>query len=163
MQPTQPACSTPEAIPLEVVEDDETSRGTEVGRKRLLTPEIFEKIMAAIEEGARVTPACRKHGISPKTLFMRVMREPEEAKRFAEAKQIRLAKWHEEWLGEMHEHAKRSSWATAWLLERNFPELYALREFVRPVAKGSQLVGDKVPEERLREYGRLMLEFAQQS
>jgi hypothetical protein len=60
---------------------------------------------------------------------------PEEAKRFAEAKQIRLQKWHEEWLGKMHEHAKRSPWATAWLLERNFPELYALREFVRPVAK----------------------------
>ncbi len=96
------------------------------------------------------------------TLFMRVGRNPEEAKRFAEAKQIRLQKWHEEWLGEMHEHAKRSPWATAWLLERNFPELYALREFSRPVTNGSQPIGDKVSEERLREYGRLMLEFAQQ-
>ena len=94
---------------------------------------------------------------------MRVGRNPEEAKRFAEAKQIRLARWHQEWLSEMCEHAKRSPWATAWLLERNFPDLYALREFVRPVANGSQLVGDKVPEERLREYGRLMLEFAQQN
>jgi hypothetical protein len=40
------------------------------------------------------------------------------------------------WLGEMHEHTKRSLWATVWLLERNFPEKYALREFVRPVAGG---------------------------
>jgi hypothetical protein len=63
----------------------------------------------------------------------------------------------------MHEHAKRSPWATAWLLERNFPELYSLRDYVRPVANGSQLVGDKVPEERLQEYGRLMLEFARQN
>jgi len=39
-----------------------------------------------------------------------------------------------------HEKAKRSPWATAWLLEQNFPKLYALRE-----------------------YGRLMLEFAQQN
>jgi hypothetical protein len=74
-----------------------------------------------------------------------------------------LQKWHEEWLGEMHEHAKRSPWATAWLLERNFPELYALREFTRPVTNGSQPIGDRVSEERLREYGRLMLEFAQQN
>src|SRR5258708_33069818 len=118
--------------------------------------------MAAVEEGARITPACREYGLSPKTLFMRVLRDSEAAQRFSQAKQMRLQKWHEEWLGEMHEHAKRSPWATAWLLERNFPELYALREVSRPVTNGSQPIGDKVSEERLREYGRLMLEFAQQ-
>ena len=75
---------------------------------------------------------------------MSVGRNPAEAKRFAEAKQIRLQKWHEEWLGEMHEHAKRSPWATAWLLERNFPESYALREFTRPLTNGSQPIGDRV-------------------
>jgi hypothetical protein len=31
------------------------------------------------------------------------------------------------------------------------------------VTNGSQPIGDKVSEERLREYGRLMLEFAQQN
>lgn len=119
--------------------------------------------MTAIEEGARVTTICREYGIVPRTLFMRVGRNPDEAKRFTEAKQIRLARWHQEWLSEMHEHAKRSPWATAWLLERNFPELYALREFTRPVSNGSQPIGDQVSVERLREYGRLMLEFAQQN
>lgn len=97
--------------------------------------------MTAIEEGARVTTICREYGIVPRTLFMRVGRNPDEAKRFTEAKQIRLARWHQEWLSEMHEHAKRSPWATAWLLERNFPELYALREFTRPVSNGSQPIG----------------------
>jgi hypothetical protein len=63
----------------------------------------------------------------------------------------------------MVEHAKRSPWATAWLLERNFPELYALREFTRPVTNGSQPIGDCVSIERLQEYGRIMLEFAQQN
>ena len=163
MESAQRRRSTGQAVPLEVVRDDETSTEIKAGRKRKLTPAIFEKIMAVIESGGRVTPACRQHGISPVTLFMRVGRNPEEAKRFAEAKQIRLQKWHEEWLGEMHEHAKRSPWATSWLLERNFPELYALREFTRPVTNGSQPIGDRVPEERLREYGRLMLEFAQQN
>ena len=62
-----------------------------------------------------------------------------------------------------HEKAKRSRGPTAWLLERNFPKPYALREFSRPVTNGSQPIGDKVSEERLREYGRLMLEFAQQN
>ena len=163
MESAQRRRSTGQAVPLEVVRDDETSTEIKAGRKRKLTPAIFEKIMAVIESGGRVTPACRQHGISPVTLFMRVGRNPEEAKRFAEAKQIRLQKWHEEWLGEMHEHAKRSPWATAWLLERNFPELYALREFTRPVTNGSQPIGDQVSVERLREYSRLMLEFAQQN
>ncbi len=94
---------------------------------------------------------------------MRVGCNPNEAKRYAEAKQVRLQKWHEEWLGEMREHAKRSPWATAWLLERNFPELDALRELVRPVASGQQLIGDKIPDERLHEYGRIMLEFTQKN
>ena len=108
MESAQRRRSTGQAVPLEVVRDDETSTEIKAGRKRKLTPAIFEKIMAVIESGGRVTPACRQHGISPVTLFMRVGRNPEEAKRFAEAKQIRLQKWHEEWLREMHEHAKRS-------------------------------------------------------
>src|SRR5260221_12923785 len=94
---------------------------------------------------------------------MRVLRDSEAAQRFSQAKQMRLQKWHEEWLGEMREHAKRSPWATAWLLERNFPELDALRELVRPVASGQQLIGDKIPDERLHEYGRIMLEFTQKN
>jgi len=157
--------STAQAVPLEVVRDQDEETPTEIkaGRKRKLTPPIFEKIMAVIEAGGRVTPACRQHGISPVTLFMRVGRNPEEAKRFAEAKQIRLQKWHEEWLGEMHEHAKRSPWATAWLLERNFPELYALREFTRSVTNGSQSIGDKVSEDQLRKYAELMEQFRQEN
>ena len=62
---------------------------------------------------------------------MRVNRDQEAARRFAQAKQLRLARWHEEWLGEMLEHARRSPWATAWLLEHNFPECYLNRPFVR--------------------------------
>ena len=44
--------------------------------------------MAVIEAGGRVTQACRQHGISPVTLFMRVGRNPEEAKRFSEANPV---------------------------------------------------------------------------
>jgi hypothetical protein len=58
-----------------------------------------------------------------KLVFMRVIRDSEAARRFSQAKEMRLQKWHQERLGEMREHAKRSPWATAWLLERNFPEL----------------------------------------
>jgi transposase-like protein len=137
MEPSERTRPAAQAVPLEVVRDDDSPLEVKVGRKRKLTPAVFERIMAAIEEGSRVTPACREHGISPKTLFMRVARNQEESKRFAEAKRLRLQKWHEEWLGEMHEHAKRSPWATAWLLERNFPEFYALREFSRAPAEGS--------------------------
>jgi hypothetical protein len=155
---------TAEAVPLEVVRDDDSSLEVKVGRKRKLTPAIFEKIMAAIDEGARITPACREHGISPKTVFMRVGRDPEAARRFTQAKQVRLQKWHEEWLGEMLEHAKRSPWATAWLLERNFPELYALREFTRAVTAGSgQPIGDKIDEDQLRRYAAQMEDFRRET
>ncbi len=151
-----------EAVPLEVVREDSPLE-VRIGRKRKLTSAVFEKIMAAVEEGARITPACREYGLSPKTLFMRVLRDSEAAQRFSQAKQMRLQKWHEEWLGEMHEHAKRSPWATAWLLEHNFPELYALREFSRPVTNGSQPIGDKVSEEQLRKYAELMEQFRQEN
>lgn len=151
-----------QAVTLEVVHDDEALPAVKVkvGRKRKLTPSVFEKIMVEVEEGGRITPLCRQHGLSPKTLFFRVANDQEAAQRFAQAKQVRLQKWHEEWLGEMHEHAKRSPWATAWLLERNFPELYALREFTRAVAAGSgQQIGDKVDEAQLRRYAALIEDF----
>jgi hypothetical protein len=77
---------TAPAVPLELVRDDESSSEVKVGRNRKLTPAIFEKIMSAIEEGARIIPACRQHGITSKTLFMRVARDQEEASRFAQAK-----------------------------------------------------------------------------
>jgi hypothetical protein len=164
MKPSERNRPAAQAVPLEVVRDDDSPLEVKVGRKRKLTPAVFEKIMAAIEEGSRVTPACREHGISPKTLFMRVARNQEESKRFVEAKRLRLQKWHEEWLGEMHEHAKRSPWATAWLLERNFPELYALREFSRAVTAGSgQPIGDKIDEDQLRRYAALMEDFRQEN
>lgn len=162
MEPSQTGRPA-EAVPLEVVRDDDSPPEVKAGRKRKLTPAIFEKIMAAIEEGARIIPACREHGISSKTLFMRVARDAEAASRFAQAKQMRLQRWHEEWLGEMHEHAKRSPWATAWLLERNFPELYALREFTRPVTNGSQPIGDQVSADQLRQYAALMDEFRREN
>ena len=61
MQSGQRTRSTAQAVPLEVVRDHngETSTEIKAGRKRKLTPAIFEKIMAVIEVGGRVTPACR--------------------------------------------------------------------------------------------------------
>jgi hypothetical protein len=94
---------------------------------------------------------------------MRVMRDQEAAKRYTEAKHLRLQKRHEEWLAEMHEHAKRSPWATAWLLERNFPELYALRDFTRAITNGSQPIGDKIDEGQLRRYAALMDDFRREN
>ena len=50
-----------EAVPLEVVREDSPLE-VRIGRKRKLTSAVFEKIMAAVEEGARITPACREYG-----------------------------------------------------------------------------------------------------
>jgi hypothetical protein len=74
---------TATAVPLEVVRECEVT--VRAGRKRKLTPAKFEKIMAAIEDGAEATAACRNLGLSQKTLFKRAMRDQEAAKRYAEA------------------------------------------------------------------------------
>jgi hypothetical protein len=102
------------------------------GRKRKLTDKLLEKIMASIEEGNHTNTACRNNGLSERTLFSRVNRDSHAAKRFADAKSLRLQKWHELWLSEMCEHSKRSPMATAFLLERNFPHLYAMKQVNRP-------------------------------
>jgi hypothetical protein len=160
--PNLPPISTITYSPSKSSETRFTTRGQDWPQAQA-RPCVLRKDHVRGEEGARITPACREHGISPKTVFMRVGRDPEAARRFTQAKQVRLQKWHEEWLGEMHEHAKRSPWATAWLLERNFPELYALREFTRPVTNGSQSIGDKVSEDQLRKYAELMEHFRQEN
>src|SRR5260370_42714706 len=105
-----------ESAPLEVVRDDSALPEKRAGRKRKLTAAVFEKIVNCIEDGERINAACRRYGLSDKTLFVYVWNNPEAAKRFERAKQVRLQRWHQEWLSEMCEHAKRSPWATAWLL-----------------------------------------------
>jgi hypothetical protein len=144
----------PETIELAVV--------TRRGRKRKLTPVVFEKIMVAIEDGDRITPACRRHGISERTVFGLVGKDPESAKRYAAAKALRLQKWHEEWLGEMIDHSKHSPWATGFLLERNFPALYALRPVTRPDTNDTKPIATEIPEDRLKHYRALQLELARQ-
>jgi hypothetical protein len=104
------------------------------GRKRKLTQPLFEKIMRSIEAGERIDPACRRHGISERTVFKLIQDDAAAARRFEQAKRVRLAHWHEEWLGEMCEHSKRSPWATGFLLERNFPALYAMKQVPREPA-----------------------------
>jgi hypothetical protein len=56
MQSGQRTRSTAQAVPLEVVRDDETPTEIKAGRKRKLTPAVFEKIMAAIEGDHRSLP-----------------------------------------------------------------------------------------------------------
>jgi hypothetical protein len=102
------------------------------GRKRKLTPVVFEKIMGRIEDGERLYSACAANGVSQKTLLGLVNQDHQAAKRYATAKTIRLQRWHEQWLGEMCQHSEHSPWATGWLLERNFPSMYAMKDVVRP-------------------------------
>lgn len=102
------------------------------GRKRKLTPAVFEKIMGRIEDGDRLQDACSPFGISQKTLLALTNGDPQAAKRYASAKAMRLQHWHEQWLGEMCDHSKRSPWATGFLLARNFPHLYLDKAFIRP-------------------------------
>jgi hypothetical protein len=114
----------PEVLELAVVQ-------SKLGRKRKLNPAIFEKIMVGIENGERIDPACRARGISERTVFSWIQKDPACARRFAAAKAVRLQGWHEKWLGEMCEHSKHSPAATSWLLERNFPHLYLTKPFTR--------------------------------
>jgi hypothetical protein len=145
----------PKAILLEVVQKGRP------GRKRKLTPALFEKIMCSVQSGDRINASCVRYGISDSTLFAQIARDPDCAKRFAKAKAIRLQHWHEEWIGEMCDHSKHSPWATGFLLERNFPQLYALRSVNRdnPEDKPAEI---DTPAEVLARHRALMLELARE-
>jgi hypothetical protein len=149
----------PEIRELEVVRLDEKKK---TGRPLKLTEARFRRMLALIREGN--TAACRIEGISYVTWRFHIQQKPHWRAELAEAEKIRDEVWRDHAL-EMVKNAMPKNWQAAMCyLERRYPLEFSLRIPVnRALNSTDQPIGDQVSEERLREYGRLMLEFAQQN
>jgi hypothetical protein len=106
------------------------------GRPRKLNVERFLRICALVERGVTNTQACKAEDVDYGGFRTHVRRKPWWAKRFQQADQIRDEYVRDFHLANITKHAKgyqdgetmvRGSWAaSAWILERKFPHLFAL-------------------------------------
>lgn len=131
------------------------------GRRLYLNPRRFIRICHLIEDGASASGACRQEGVTYPNFRRRVMRFPSWQRRLKDAEFVR-----EHWMTEFHignilHHAPRNVITSLWWLERTNPAKYALRKVDRNES-AEAMVGDRIPADRLAEYGRFMLELAEE-
>lgn len=106
------------------------------GRPVKLDFKRFLRVCALVERGLTNTQACQAEGVNYSGFRSHVRRKPWWAKRFQHADQIRDEYLRDFHLANITKHAKgyqdgetfvRGSWAaSAWILERKFPNLFAL-------------------------------------
>ena len=136
----------------------------ERGRPVKLTVKRFLAICTWIQQGKSNTLACRAENVDYTTFRLHVRNKPRWRKRYEHADAVR-----DEFLRDVHltniiRHAEKNWLASAWILERKFPHLFALHFANRDNANAAeQPIGNEIPAERLAEYGRLMLEFAEEN
>jgi hypothetical protein len=133
------------------------------GRPLFLTPKRFIKICRWIEQGESASEACRLELVTYQGFRQHVKRSPKYQRRLKEAEETREEFLREYHIADIRKHAPRNVLASLWWLERRFPSQFALRTVNRNLNSIDQPIGDQVPEERLREYGRQMLEFAREN
>jgi hypothetical protein len=85
-------------------------------------------------------------------------------KRFQQADQIRDEYLRDYHLANVTKHSKEFWAASAWILERRWPQLFALHYTQHRTAEATeQSIGEAIPAERLARYGELMLEMAEEN
>lgn len=149
------------SINLEVVRDEPTGR--DPWRPTKLTVRKFLKICQAVEQGGSITASCDSQLISYSRFRFRVSRSARLQERLKQAEATRESSLMEFHIDNIKKHAPRNVLASLWWLERRHPKLFALRRVDRDTESTEQMIGDAIPAERLAEYGRLMLEMAQEN
>jgi hypothetical protein len=143
-----------------VVRDD--SHRHAGGRPLKLDTKKFLKICGWIQQGKTNTTACRAENIDYSTLWFHIQRKPRWRRRYEHADRVR-----DQFLCDVHltnivRHAEQNWAASAWILERKFPRLFALHFKDRSTGSTEQPVGNHVPLETLVEDARLAAEVALQ-
>jgi hypothetical protein len=149
-----------EAIELQVVP---YTFGHGPGRPLFLTARRFIVICKQIEQGASTTEACRKALVSYAGFRNHVTRNPKYQKRLKKAEACRDQVWRSDALEAVRGAFTKNWQAAMTFLERRYPNEFALRNVNRADSSVEQPVGNEIPAERLAEYGRLMLEFAEEA
>jgi hypothetical protein len=156
--PAEPTPHDVKSVNLELV-DKPPGRGR--GRPTTLTIRAFLKICHHIERGFSIPNACEVESISYRRFRDRVSQSARLAERLKEAETVRFNLRHEQALASVVAAGERSWMAYAWLLERCWPQLYALRNISRPDPSQEQ-VEPEIPAEVLQRHRRLMLELARE-
>jgi hypothetical protein len=160
--PAKPETHETKSVSLELVRDDPARRNP--WRPTTLTIRKFLCICHLVEEGNAITAACREQLISYSRFRFRVARSPRLQERLKEAEACRDQVWRSEALASIRAAFLPRTWPAAMTyLERRYPNEFALRTVNRDHASTEQPIGNEIPAERLAEYGRLMLEFAEEN
>jgi hypothetical protein len=131
------------------------------GRPVKLDLKRFLAICGWIEKGRTNCSACKLEQIDYTTFRFHVRKKRRWNWRYELASTIR-----DEYLRDLHlsniaRHAESNWMASAWILERKFPHLYALRAVHRP--DGDQKPSEpEIPAEVLARHRALMLEMARE-
>lgn len=132
------------------------------GRPLKLTVQKFLKICSWIEQGRTNTNACRLEGVHYTGFATHLRNKPRWRKRYELADAARNAFLQDLHLNNIQRHAKECWAASAWLLERKFPSLFALHFKDRDTESAEQPVGNELPAEVLARHRALMLELARE-
>jgi hypothetical protein len=131
------------------------------GRPATLTLRRFITLCHRVESGWSIVKAAESQGITYRALRMRVARNPRLQERLREAEQIRF-NVRCEIAAESVIAAGRDSWlAHAWWLERNLPQLYALRQVNRSDPDAKQ-VEPELPAQVIAKHRELMLQLVKE-
>jgi hypothetical protein len=123
------------------------STPTKRGSPRRLTTRRFIRICKLIESGLAMTAACEAESVTYQIWRLRISQSARLEARFKKAEAVRSSVRHEQALAAVIKASDRNFIAACWLLERCWPELYALRKVERTVAE--QVAG----EQRVRVIG----------
>jgi hypothetical protein len=135
------------------------------GRPRKLNADRFLRICALVERGITNTQACKAEDVDYGGFRAHVRRKPWWAKRFQQADAIRDEYLRDFHLANVTKHSKECWAASAWILERPWPHLFALHYTQHRPADAAEghPIGDAILAERLAEYGRLMVEMVEEN
>jgi hypothetical protein len=146
--------------PVDIVREVPTETAYKKGPRTFLTARLFIKICRRVEIGWPATRACQAEGITYRRFRQVCQERPSYQRRYKKAEDLRFQYRREEAEESIIRAGEKSWMAHAWWLERTLPHLYALRIVNRETGSNDQPIGDKITEEQLHKYGRLMADFA---
>lgn len=135
----------------------------EKGTRTRVTARSFLRVIKHVETGWAVTQSCRAEGFSYRRFRQLCQQRPSYQRRYERAEKQRAEHRRETMEAIVLHHAVKHYQAAQWWLERAHPDRYALKSVIREGDTAEQPIGNEIPAERLAEYGRLMLEFAEEN
>jgi hypothetical protein len=141
----------------------EVVKESKMGRPVWLTTRRFVRICKHIEQGSTSAEACQLESVTYRAFRMRVVRNPEFARRLKTAEEAREKFWFEFHMANVKRHAGKNLLASLWWLERRHPNLFALKNVIREIDPDAKVIGEKLTESELLEIQERMTDFARKN